>query len=175
MEANAQVLSKGTIEISGLPLLKDVLYIKGLKGNLLSITQICVEDFFVQFSKKGYVIINEVGIQVLEGYRTTDNCYGIVPTPNISCWSARVDVLELWRQRFGHANFKQVAKVSKLEVVMGLSKFGKVEKTIYGACQMGKQTKANHQKVNAISTLCCLELLHVDLMGPTRTESLGGK
>ena len=39
--SHAQVLGKGTIEISGLPLLKDVLYIKGLKANLLSITQIC--------------------------------------------------------------------------------------------------------------------------------------
>ena len=26
-----------------------------------------------------------------------------------------------------------------------------------------------------IATSHCLELLHVDLMGPTRTESLGGK
>ena len=26
-----------------------------------------------------------------------------------------------------------------------------------------------------ISTSCCLELLHVDLMGPTGIESLGGK
>ena len=36
--SHAQVLGKGTIEISRLPLLKDVLYIKGLKANLLSIT-----------------------------------------------------------------------------------------------------------------------------------------
>ena len=40
---------------------------------------------------------------------------------------------------------------------------------------MGKQTKASHHKVNVIATSRCLELLHVDLMGPTRTESLGGK
>ena len=52
-EIHAQVLCKGTVEIPGLPLLKDVLYIKGLKANLLSITQICDEDFLVQFSKKG--------------------------------------------------------------------------------------------------------------------------
>ena len=51
--SHAQVLGKGTVEIPGLPLLKDVLYIKGLKVNLLSITQICDEDFLVQFSKKG--------------------------------------------------------------------------------------------------------------------------
>ena len=173
--SHAQVLGKGTIEIPGLPLLKDVLYIKGLKVNLLSIPQICDEDFLVQFSKKGCVIIDEEGIQVLEGNRTTDNCYKVVPTSKISCISARVDMLELWHQRFGHSNFKQVAKVSKLEVVVGLPKFGKVEKTISGSCQMGKQTKSNHHKVNAISTSCCLELLLVDLMGPTRTKSLRGK
>ena len=171
--SHAQVLGKGTIEIPGLPLLKDVLYIKGLKANLLSITQICDEEF--QFSKKGCLIIDEEGIQVLEGNRTTDNCYGVVPTTPISCRSAQVNMLEVWHQRFNHANFKQVTKVSKLEAVEGLPKFGKVEKTICGVCQMGKQTKASHQKVNVIATSQWLELLHVDLMRPIRTESLGGK
>ena len=150
--SHAQVLGKGTVEIPRLPLLKDVLYIKGLKANLFSITQICDEDFLVQFSKKGCVIINEEGIQVLEGNRTTNNCYGVIPMTPISCRSARVDMLELWHQRFSHANFKQVTKVSKLEAVEGLPKFGKVEKTICGVCQMGKQTKASHQKVNVIAT-----------------------
>ena len=171
----AQVLGKRTIKKPGLPLLKDVLYIKGLKANLLSITQICDEDFIVQFTKKGCIIIDEEGIHVLEGNRTTDNCYRVVPTAPISCRSACVDMLELWHHRFGHANFKQVAKVSKLEAVEGLPKFGKVERTICGACQMVKQTKASHPKVNVIATSRCLELLHVVLMGPTRTESLGGK
>ena len=173
--SHVQVLGKGTVKILGLPILKNVLYIKELKANILSITQICDEDFLIQFLKKGCIIIDEEGIHVLEGNRTTDNCYGVVPMAPISCRSARVDMLELWHHRFRHANFKQVAKVSKLEAVEGLPKFGKVEKTIYGACQMGKQTKASHHKVNVIATTRCLELLHVDLIGPTRTESLGGK
>ena len=122
--SHAQVLGKRTVEIPGLPLLKDVLYIKGLKMNLLSIIQICDEDFLVQFSKKGCIIIDEEGIQVLEGNRTTDNCYRVVPTTPISCRSACVDMLKLWHHRLGHANFKQVAKVSKLEAVEGLPKFG---------------------------------------------------
>ena len=173
--SHAQVLGKGTVEIPRLPLLKDVLYIKGLKANLLRITQIYDEDFLVQFSKKGCVIIDEEGIQVLEGNRTTDNCYEVVPTSMISCRSAHVDMLELWHQRFGHANFKQVYKVFKVEAIVGLLKFGKVEKTICSACQIRKQTNSNHHKVNVISTSRCLELLHVDLIRPTRTESLGGK
>ena len=40
---------------------------------------------------------------------------------------------------------------------------------------MGKQTKASHHKVNVIATSRYLELLHVDLIRPIRTESLGGK
>ena len=134
-----------------------------------------MRTFFFNSQRKGCVIIDEEGIQVLERNRTTDNCYGVVPTAPISCRSAQVDMLELWHQKFDHANFKQMAKVSKLEAVEGLPKFGKVEKTMCGACQMGKQTKASHQKVNVIATSRCLELLHVDLMGPTRTKSLGGK
>ena len=39
----------------------------------------------------------------------------------------------------------------------------------------GKANKASHHKVNVIAISRCLELLHVDLMGPTRTESLGRK
>ena len=73
--------------------MKDVLYFKGLKANLLSITQIYDEDFLVQFSKKGCIIIDEEGIQVLEGKRTTDNCYGVVPTAPISCRIACVGTL----------------------------------------------------------------------------------
>ena len=77
--SHSQVLRKGMIEILGLPLLINVLYIKGLKANFFSITQICDEDLFVQFSKKGCVILSEYGVQMLKGLRTTDNCYGVVP------------------------------------------------------------------------------------------------
>ena len=98
--SHPQVLGKGTIDIPRLPLLTDVLYIKGLKANLMSITQICDEDFLVQFSKKGCLILNEEGVPVLKRLRTTDNCYGVVPKPNVSCRSARVNLLELWHQCF---------------------------------------------------------------------------
>ena len=40
---------------------------------------------------------------------------------------------------------------------------------------IGKKTKSTHPKVNVVATSCPLELLHVDLMGPTRMESMVGK
>jgi hypothetical protein len=42
-------------------------------------------------------------------------------------------------------------------------------------CQLGKQTRSAHNKTSGICTSRNLELLHMDLMGPTRTASLGGK
>ena len=77
--SHSQVLGKGMIKILGLPLLTNVLYIKGLKATFLSITQIFDEDFLIQFLKKGCVILSEDGVQVLKGLRTINNCYGVVP------------------------------------------------------------------------------------------------
>ena len=118
---------------------------------------------------------SEERVQVLKGLKTTDNCYGVIPKPSIACRSARVNLLELWHQRLRHANYKQVAKVSKFEAVIGLPKFGKIEKNVCGPCQLGKQTKSSHSKVNVVATSHPLQLLHVDLMGPTKIESTGGK
>ena len=40
---------------------------------------------------------------------------------------------------------------------------------------MGKQVKSKHPSVTNVQTSRPLELLHIDLMGPARVQSLGGK
>ena len=40
---------------------------------------------------------------------------------------------------------------------------------------MGKQIKSKHPSVIEVQTSRPLELLHIDLMGPARVQSLGGK
>jgi len=42
------------------------------------------------------------------------------------------------------------------------------------ACQKGKQVKSSFKIKNVFSSLKPLELLHLDLFGPSRTMSLGG-
>jgi hypothetical protein len=41
-------------------------------------------------------------------------------------------------------------------------------------CQKGKQVKVSFKSKNVISTSRPLQLLHMDLFGPSRTMSLGG-
>lgn len=57
----------------------------------------------------------------------------------------------------------------------GIPKLGNKAPGICGLCQLDKQIKVMHRKVHAITTLTILELLHMNLMGPTLVESIGGK
>ena len=59
-------------------------------------------------------------------------------------------------------------------MVFGLPKFEKIEKSICGPCQIGKQVKARHLSISEVQTSRPLELLHIDLIGPTKVQSLGG-
>ena len=56
-----------------------------------------------------------------------------------------------------------------------MAKLDKVVNAICGLCKLGKQTKAQHHGTLTAATTKALKLLHIDLMRPTRTESLGGK
>ena len=42
-------------------------------------------------------------------------------------------------------------------------------------CQQGKQIKTSFKSKDVVSTSRLLQHLHMDLFGPTRTLSLGGK
>ena len=59
--------------------------------------------------------------------------------------------------------------------MLGIPKLSRMSNVVCGPCQLGKQTKAKHLGTQTSATSRPLEFLHLDLMGPTRTESLGGK
>ena len=46
---------------------------------------------------------------------------------------------------------------------------------ICDACQLGKQIRNSFESKNIVSTTRPLEMLHIDLFGPTRRTSLGEK
>ena len=75
----------------------------------------------------------------------------------------------------GYASYKHLSIVSKHESILGIPKLSRVNNVVCGPCQLGKQTKANHLGIQTFASSKPLELQHLDLIGPTRTESLGGK
>ena len=101
--SKSQIKGKGTISLLGLPNISNALYVEGLKVNLLSISQICDQDFMVLFSKGKCLVLNEFGKKLISGICTLDNCYGLVPDADIVCNSIRLPNEDLWHQMMGHA------------------------------------------------------------------------
>ena len=93
----AKVKDNGSIVILGCPKLDEVLYVEGLKANLLSISQMCDKDHKMNFHQDLCEVINKERKVVITGHRIVDNCYAIKPnsrTP-FMCNRTKLDPIEL--------------------------------------------------------------------------------
>ncbi|GJU91913.1 retrovirus-related pol polyprotein from transposon TNT 1-94 [Tanacetum coccineum] len=72
-----------------------------------------------------------------------------------------------------HANMRLIQSLASKELVRNLPKL-KFDQHFCDACKMGKQAHASHKAKNIVSTTRCLELLHMDLFGPSAVRSYGG-
>ena len=142
--SKSQIKGNGIISLLGLPDIANVLYVKGLRVNMLSISQICDQDFMVLFSKGKCLVMDESGKKLISGVRILDNCYGLVPNVDIVYNSIRLPNENLWHQRMGHASYKHLSNVFKHESILGIPKLSRVSNVVCGPCQLGKQMKAKH-------------------------------
>ena len=113
--SKSQIKGKGIITLPRLPNIANVLYVEGLRVNILSISQICDQDFMVLFSKGRCLVMDESRKKLISGVHTLDNCYGLVPNADIVCNSIHLPNEDLWHQRMGHASYKHLSIVSKHE------------------------------------------------------------
>jgi len=77
--------------------------------------------------------------------------------------------------KVGHLHLNGMKKALSSEAIRGLPNLKIVEGSICGECQIGKQTRMSHPRLEHQTTSKVLELLHMDLMGPMQVESIGGK
>lgn len=57
------------------------------------------------------------------------------------CLASVIEESTLWHKRLVHASISKIAKLSKNELVKGLSKIKYIKESIYDACQVGKQIR----------------------------------
>ena len=133
-ESKSQIKGKGIISLPGLPDIANVLYIEGLRVNMLSISQTYDQNFMLLFSKGKYIVMDESGKKLISGVCTLDNCYGLFPDADIVCNSIRLPNEDLWHQKMGHASYKHLSIVSKHELVLGIPKLNRVSNVVCGPC-----------------------------------------
>ncbi|GKC47665.1 putative ribonuclease H-like domain-containing protein [Tanacetum coccineum] len=178
-----KITRKGTIKTGNLDF-ENVYFVRELKFNLFSVSQMC--------DKKNSVLFNDTECIVLSpNFKLTDeshvllkvprknNMYSvdlknIVPKGGLTCLFAKAtsDESELWHRRLGHINFKTMNKLVKGNLVRGLpSKLFENNQTCV-ACQKGKQHRASCKSKTVSSISQPLHMLHMDLFGPTFVKSL---
>ena len=69
-----------------------------------------------------------------------------------------------------HASMYQISKLIKKDLVRGIPKFNFYKDILCYACQKGKQTRTSFKPKDIVSTSKPLELLHLDLFGPIKTQ-----
>ncbi|GJU14537.1 hypothetical protein Tco_1142503 [Tanacetum coccineum] len=134
---------------------KDVYFVKELKFNLFSVSQMCDKKNNVLFTYTECVILSPDfklldESHVLLKVPRKDNMYSIdfkniVPLGGLTCLFAKatLDESNLWHMRLGHINFKTMNKLVRGNLVRGLPlNFFENDHTCV-ACQKGKQHKAS--------------------------------
>ncbi|KAH9779609.1 hypothetical protein KPL71_007757 [Citrus sinensis] len=153
----------------------DVSFGDNSKGKITGIGNV---GYRVIFDESKCVIENACDGKVLFVGNRYVNVYTInidCASTNEKCLSALHDDGWLWHRRLGHASMDLISKIVKNDLVKGLSKINFQKDRICEACQFGKQIKTSFKSKNHVSTSKPLQLLHIDLFGPSRYASLSGK
>ncbi|GJV01909.1 retrovirus-related pol polyprotein from transposon TNT 1-94 [Tanacetum coccineum] len=81
----------------------------------------------------------------------------------------------LWHRRLSHLNFEAINLLLKNHIVNGLPKLKYVKDQLCSSCKMGKAKRSSFKTKTVPSSKGRLHLLHMDLCGPMRVESINGK
>ena len=176
--AKGKVIGKGKVGKSKNCCVEDVLLVKGLKHNLLSISQLCDKGNKVTFDCNSCIVENNIDKQIKLIGKRINNIYMIdldnEPSLDTKCLVSLDDDSWIWHRRLAHAHMDLLNKLSKNDLVVGLPKLKFSKDKICDACQKGKQVKTSFKPKNIVSTSRPLQLLHMDLVGPSRIRSRGG-
>nr|GEU93913.1 retrovirus-related Pol polyprotein from transposon TNT 1-94 [Tanacetum cinerariifolium] len=149
----------------------NVIFGSNLRGNNIGKGQICHNKCRVTFyehdneiNKDGKVIdrgIRKKGLYVMK--------LGNKPKDQI-CLTTIDENYTLCHRRLGYANMCLIQSLASKELVRNLPKL-KFDQHFCDACKIRKQAHASYKAKNIVSMARCLELLHMDLFGPSAVRS----
>ncbi|KAJ9553562.1 hypothetical protein OSB04_017607 [Centaurea solstitialis] len=157
-----------------------VAYVEGLSHNLLSIGMFCDKGLEVNFRETRCCVRTYEGQELIEGTRRS-NLYTVNfqkqrPFTEICLLSkAYFNQNVLWHRRLSHLNYATINQLAKAGLVNGLPSLKFTKEQLCSACEMGKIKKSSHKLKVEHNTSKPLQLLHMNLCGPIRVQSINGR
>ncbi|GKA05209.1 retrovirus-related pol polyprotein from transposon TNT 1-94 [Tanacetum coccineum] len=152
----------------------NVIFGSNLRGNIIGKGQICDNKCRVTFSEHDSEITQD-GKVICRGIRKKGLYVmklGNKPEDKI-CLATIDENSMFWHRRLGHANMHLIQSLASKELVRNLPKL-KFDQHFCDAFKIRKQAHASHKAKNIVFTTRCLELLHMDLFGPSAVRSYEG-
>nr|GEV05099.1 hypothetical protein [Tanacetum cinerariifolium] len=185
-DRGCKITRKGTIKTDKHKF-ENVYFVKDLKYNLFSVSQICDNKNNVLFTDSECIVLGR-DFKLLDDanilLRTprqhnmySVNLNNIVPHIDLICLVAKAsaDECNLWHRRLGHLNFKTINKLVRYNLVRGLPTKCFENDHNCTAFLKGKQHKAYCKSKSVTFVTKPLHTLHMDLFGPTSVSSISHK
>jgi len=153
--------------------LKDVMYVPGLKKNLISVAVLEDRGYDVVFSQgKAFLRhittgqVKQIGVRVRNLYKLeVGDCAALISkAENVQSQ----DDGELWHRRLGHLHHGAL-KIMQ-QITTGLPKGALNQRNVCKGCTLGKYAKSTFHKRDS-KAHAVLERIHSDLCGPFSTVS----
>jgi hypothetical protein len=159
---------------SGIPLqLSEVLYVPGMKRNLVSISSLEDKDYKVTFSEGKFLAwhkeshINSTGVI---GIRE-NNLYKLTTRPVQTLLHDTISLSDLLHRILSHIHYRALPSLGKMVICLpGIQIY---HKGICRGCALGKNFKGSFLSSDNISKEI-LDLIHSDVCGPMNFASLNG-
>src|SRR4051812_42084549 len=159
----------------GHSMIKDVLYIPGIKCNLLSIGQLLEKGCNIRLEDKILRFVDASGVLILKAPMATNRTFKVeLKVLEHRCLATAASREEwLWHYRLGHLNFCDLKALQQEGMVTGLPHIN-VPAELCEECVKGKQHKGSFSKDAGHRTNAHLEVVYSDVCGPMQVDTLGG-
>ncbi|GKC19218.1 retrovirus-related pol polyprotein from transposon TNT 1-94, partial [Tanacetum coccineum] len=137
--------------VQGNVTIKRVYYVEGLNHNLFSVGSRGLDLYSI----------------TLQETTSPNQIFLMAKASSSQAWS--------WHRRLSHLNFDTINLLLKNDIVIGLPKLKFVKDHLCSSCELGKAKRKSFKTKTTPSSKRRLQLLHMDLCGPMRVESINGK
>jgi hypothetical protein len=178
---STKIVGSGTVKLSveeNLTVrLHETLYVPDLRSNLLSVAKMTEHGFEVIFRRNEAIVTNpDTGENVIVARRDKDMYYidELSEESRVSQTRSQISMsLQEWHERFGHLNEKDLKNIIRKQKVDGIDIKADEALPVCETCVKGKQTRKPFTR-SVSQTTELLELVHTDVCGPMRVNSLAG-